>query len=350
MNYTYLLRCADNSLYCGWTNHLAERVEAHNAGKGAKYTKGRGPVTLAYFESFETKEEALRREAAIKKLTRAEKEALIKQIQNPVQAADRRPLRIIISPAKKMRMQTDDQPWKGLPCYLSRAEMLLTQLKGMTEAQLKELFQANDAITHENYRRFQDMELTKNLTPALLSYVGIQYQYMAPQIFSREQWNYVCEKLRILSGFYGILRPDDGIVPYRLELQAKLKTKHGSDLYKFWQDQIYQELAASHPAKPERQGTCILNLASKEYSKAVEPFLKQEDLFITCIFGTEINGKVKVKATEAKMARGEMVRFLAETGIEDITAAKKFNRLNYCFCPEKSGEKEYVFIKRKEYD
>lgn len=76
MNYTYLLRCADSTLYCGWTNHLAERVKAHNAGRGAKYTKGRRPVSLVYYEVFDTKEEAMRREAAIKRMTKQEKEAL----------------------------------------------------------------------------------------------------------------------------------------------------------------------------------------------------------------------------------------------------------------------------------
>ncbi len=73
MNYTYLLLCADGTLYCGWTNRLEERIEAHNSGKGAKYTKSRRPVKLVYFEAFATKEEAMRREAAIKRMTRAEK-------------------------------------------------------------------------------------------------------------------------------------------------------------------------------------------------------------------------------------------------------------------------------------
>lgn len=77
MNYTYLLKCADNSLYCGWTNELDRRIKAHNDGKGAKYTKGRRPVSLAYYEIFNTKEEALRREAAIKKLSRKDKLELI---------------------------------------------------------------------------------------------------------------------------------------------------------------------------------------------------------------------------------------------------------------------------------
>lgn len=75
-NYTYLLRCADGTLYCGWTNDLKKRVAAHNAGMGAKYTKPRLPVELAYYETYATKQEAMRREAEIKRLTRQEKLAL----------------------------------------------------------------------------------------------------------------------------------------------------------------------------------------------------------------------------------------------------------------------------------
>lgn len=77
MNYTYLLECADQTLYCGWTNDLEKRLNAHNQGTGAKYTKPRRPVTLVYYEEFQTKEEAMRREAAIKKLNRIQKKALI---------------------------------------------------------------------------------------------------------------------------------------------------------------------------------------------------------------------------------------------------------------------------------
>lgn len=79
MNYTYLLECADKTLYCGWTNDLEKRVKAHNSGHGARYTRPRRPVTLIYFEEFETKSEAMRREAAIKKLSRKEKAELIKE-------------------------------------------------------------------------------------------------------------------------------------------------------------------------------------------------------------------------------------------------------------------------------
>lgn len=77
MNYTYMVRCKDNSLYTGWTNNLEKRIEAHNIGKGAKYTKTRGPVELVYYEQFETKEEAMSREYAIKQMTKKQKEKLV---------------------------------------------------------------------------------------------------------------------------------------------------------------------------------------------------------------------------------------------------------------------------------
>ena len=77
MNYTYMLKCNDGTLYTGWTNDLEKRVEAHNSGKGAKYTKARRPVELAYYEEFETKEQAMKREYAIKQLGRKEKQKLI---------------------------------------------------------------------------------------------------------------------------------------------------------------------------------------------------------------------------------------------------------------------------------
>lgn len=79
MNYTYIIRCSDNTLYTGWTNNLEKRIKDHSNGKGAKYTRGKGPVELAYYEEFETKEEALKREMAIKKLSRQQKLQLIKK-------------------------------------------------------------------------------------------------------------------------------------------------------------------------------------------------------------------------------------------------------------------------------
>ena len=82
MNYAYLVRCSDNSLYAGWTNNIERRIKSHNDGTGAKYTKSRRPVTLAYLEEFETKSEAMKREAALKKMTHKQKEELVAEWEN----------------------------------------------------------------------------------------------------------------------------------------------------------------------------------------------------------------------------------------------------------------------------
>ena len=91
MNYMYLVKCADGTLYCGWTNCLERRMEAHNSGNGAKYTKSRRPVSLVYYEEFASREEAMRREAAVKRLSRRQKEELIRGWQAPPAALMERP-------------------------------------------------------------------------------------------------------------------------------------------------------------------------------------------------------------------------------------------------------------------
>ena len=140
-------------------------------------------------------------------------------------------MRIIISPAKKMNVDCDSLPWRNLPQMLPRSEELLETLRAMTGAELKALWKCNDALASLNIERLSSMNLKERLTPAILAYEGIQYQYMAPNVFTAVQYAYIEEHLRILSGFYGILRPFDGVTPYRLEMQAKLETRKGKDLY-----------------------------------------------------------------------------------------------------------------------
>ncbi len=183
-------------------------------------------------------------------------------------------------------------------CFLSRAEELKRYIQGLDLDQARKLWQCNEKIALLNYGRFKEMDLERRLTPALLSYEGIQYQYMAPGVFEQGQWDYVQEHLRILSGFYGILKPLDGIVPYRLEMQAKVELPSGiKSLYDYWGSSICRELAADE--------TLIVNLASKEYSRAVEPYLEAHIDYVTCVFGTLAEDgtgglKVKVKATEPR--------------------------------------------------
>lgn len=247
-------------------------------------------------------------------------------------------MKVIISPAKKMRVDTDNAEAVGVPVYIKDTTRLLELLKGYSLEELQKLFAANKDITRLNYDRYQTMNLEERLTPAVLSYVGLQYQSMAPSVFTSSQWEYVKRHLNILSGFYGVLNACDGVVPYRLEMQAKLPVDGCRDLYEFWGDRLYRKLLDHDKV--------IINLASKEYSKAVEPYIEPGVRWITCVFAEEKDGKPKVKATAAKMARGGMVRWMAEHQVEDVETIKGFDEGGYEFREESSSETQWVFVKK----
>ena len=145
-------------------------------------------------------------------------------------------MKIIISPAKKMKTDTDSIVRKDLPVFLAETEKLKAWIGTLSYEEAKKLWACNDKIARENFERFRDMDLRRGLTPAILSYDGIQYTYMAPSVFEEGQFDYVQENLRILSGFYGVLKPMDGVVPYRLEMQAKASVDGHRNLYDFWGD------------------------------------------------------------------------------------------------------------------
>lgn len=127
-------------------------------------------------------------------------------------------MKIIISPAKKMNVIEEFEGTLTKPSLLDETSILCQALKKLTFHQLQALWKCSQKLAAVNYERLQNMDLKTNLSPALLAYEGLQYQYMAPQIFTGSQWEYVLHNLRILSGFYGVLKPFDGVVPYRLEM------------------------------------------------------------------------------------------------------------------------------------
>lgn len=246
-------------------------------------------------------------------------------------------MQIIISPTKKMRVDNDDIGAASLPVFLAKTEELLAALRALDYKALQNLWQCNDAIAELNYNRLQKMDLRRNLTPAVFSYDGLQYQHLAPNVLDEAALAYLDKHLKILSGFYGILKAFDGVGPYRLEMQARLACGGAKNLYAFWGRSLYDELVKNDGE--------VLNLASKEYSKAVEPYIAGGVRFVTCVFGSLQNGKIKVKATEAKMARGEMVRRCAENNVQHIDDVKNFTVNGYSFDEELSTETEFVFLK-----
>jgi len=245
---------------------------------------------------------------------------------------------VIVSPAKKMNVNTDSFPVEALPPFIEETKQIMEWMKALPLSDAKKLWKCNDKLAELNFMRFQEMSLESGLTPAILAYEGIQYQYMAPSVFTSHALEYIKKHLRILSGFYGVLSPFDGVVPYRLEMQAKATIDGSKDLYEFWENKIYMALVENDRV--------ILNLVSKEYSKCIESYLTKNDRFITCVFGEISNGKVIQKGTMAKMARGEMVRFLAENQIDNPEDVKQFRGLFYEYNKELSSDNEYVFLRK----
>ena len=247
-------------------------------------------------------------------------------------------MKILISPAKKMRTDTDTLSPQALPAFLPETERLLSTLRSLSRQELKQLWRCSDAITDLNVERLARMELGKGLTPALLSYQGIQYQYMAPGVFTQAQLEYVGEHLRILSGFYGVLRPFDGVSPYRLEMQAKVKAPFCKNLYDFWGDSLGEFLL--------QEDSVLVNLASEEYAKAVRPAVAGKGRFVTCVFAEEPEpGRLVEKGVYVKMARGEMVRFAAEHNVQSPEGLQGFSRLGYAFDSQRSTGDTYLFCR-----
>lgn len=254
-------------------------------------------------------------------------------------------MKIILSPAKKMNMDLDTIEYTRLPEFLPQTEEILAWMMSKSHAELQKLWGCNDKIAQQNFERLEHMNLREQLTPAVLSYEGIAYRYMAPAVFEDSQFDYIQKHLRILSAFYGVLRPFDGVTPYRLEMQAKAAIGGQKDLYAFWGKRLYDAV--------RDESGIIINLASKEYAKCIENYLTDADRSITITFCEKSGDKLVTKGTYAKMARGEMVRFMAENKIENPAQIRSFDRLGYVFRENLSSETEYVFervVQEKDVD
>ena len=226
-------------------------------------------------------------------------------------------------------IQDEDLAPKTTPVFLSKTEALLEKLRGMSAEQLQHMYRCNDKILAENIKRIETMNLHKNLSPAL--YSGLAFQHLSATSLCRDELDYLQEYFRILSGFYGVLKPMDGITPYRLEMLSVFPD--ASNLYDYWNDALYHEL----------DDDVIINLASEEYSRCIKEYLQESDRMINIVFGEFKNGKLITKATKAKMARGDMIWYMAQNHITDPEDIKKFSE-HYRYAEELSNATHFVFI------
>ena len=267
-------------------------------------------------------------------------------------------LQAIISPAKQMRIAQDAFAPQGIPPFPTATERLRQELLRIEREQgadgLKKLWRVNDKLLNQNIERLHGLtpvldegqldepDVARAVSAAAFSYVGIQYQSLAPEVLDLDALSWLQDHLWILSGFYGCARPLDAVQPYRLEMGAKLSLDGARDLYGFWSDKLARAIAPSdagsdgQPPAPDA-GCTVVNLASAEYARAVLPHLRATDRVVTCIFGEELRaGKPVQRATASKIARGSMVRWMAEHNIEDARELKGFD-IGYRYDPKLSA-------------
>ena len=243
-------------------------------------------------------------------------------------------MKIILSPAKQMKEEDGLESWTK-PVFHNEAAEILQALKAHTPQERQKIWNCSAKLAAQNERRLSAMDLSRGHSPALFSYRGLAYSYLAADALTDAQLQYLQEHLRILSGLYGVLRPMDGIVSYRLEMAAPLAVSGHADLYSFWKDKIAAEVM--------REDAVAVNLASREYSEAVEAHLKDGQKLIHIVFLHKANGSLVTKGTLAKMARGSMVRWLAEKQITDVEEIRAY-RDGYSFSQAHSDASHYVFL------
>lgn len=244
---------------------------------------------------------------------------------------------VIISPAKNMRaVQMDGLPFT-LPAFGEEALFLARKIQQLSPWQLESLMKINPSLALKAFEDFAAFPSGGAGTAALLAYYGLQYKNIDPLSLTLEDFAFAKEHLRILSGLYGVLRPTDAVLPYRLEMQCKTPfLSQEKNLYQFWGSRLHQHLF--HSGQP------VLNLASAEYAKAVSPFLSSQNTMVTCDFMVHKLGKLRVLATSAKMARGQMVRWIIQNRITRIEQVQGFCWDGYCFVPRLSTPCRFVFV------
>ena len=247
----------------------------------------------------------------------------------------------IISPAKNMKPRREGTKPATLPIFLDNAREINRVLRQYSPLDLQVLMKINEKLAADSFERNQLMKFDDNGTAAVETYDGIQYKYMDPHTFREEAKEFAQNHLRILSGAYGSHRPYDSIYEYRLEMMTKMSVAGKKDLYAYWGDALYEQLKADMDSSP----FVVFNLASEEYGKCIRSHLKAGDRFITVLFQVCHKGSWKVQATAAKMARGQMVRYIMEHGIDTPEEAVGFCADDWCFEPELSDWETFVFRK-----
>lgn len=253
-------------------------------------------------------------------------------------------MKVLLSPAKNLdftkSLKTD---LSSTPVFLKEAQELMGKLKKLSPKKIQSMMHLSTDLAELNHTRFQnwtsDVELSAEHNHAIAVFNGEVYRGFDAMTLSKEELQRAQNNLRILSGLYGILKPLDVIAPYRLEMGTKWSvTPSKKNLYQFWGNKVTNQL------KLELDDNIIVNLASTEYAKVVQPKLIKGRI-VTPIFKEFKNGEYKVIMIFAKRARGTMARYIIENDITNVEEIKYFNVDGYRFDENLSKGDEWVFTR-----
>lgn len=251
---------------------------------------------------------------------------------------------VVVSPAKKLDWSERDQEM-SFPAFQSDAIALNAVARELSVADLMKLMHISEDLAKLNYDRFRDFASdpqTTDLRPAALAFAGDTYQGLEAGSLEPEEMAWAQDHFRILSGLYGLLRPLDGMQPYRLEMGSRLKNPRGKNLYEYWGSQISEALNAQ---AAEVGAEVLVNCASQEYFGAVDlKTLKPQ--VVTPVFMEDKNGTPKVVSFYAKRARGAMARYVIQNRITDVAALQDFDSGGYAYQPELSDPLNPVFLRQ----
>ena len=252
-------------------------------------------------------------------------------------------MKIIISPAKSLDFETKSPTsLHTQPRFLEQSEKLNKKLKTLSKKNISELMKISEALSALNYDRNQTWKTPfspDNAKQAIYSFTGEVFRGIDVHTLEEEKIPLLQDRLRILSGLYGILKPLDLIQPYRLEMGTKLPVGNTKNLYKFWDDTVAKSLNDEL-----KDGELLVNLASTEYFKVLPKKVLKVPM-ITPVFKDFKNGEYKTVMTFAKKARGLVVRYIIDNNIKTIDGLKNFNKESYCFSEEMSTKNELLFTR-----
>ena len=253
-------------------------------------------------------------------------------------------MKIVLSPAKSLDFETKLPTTRGTqPQYLDTAIKINRKMSRMTKDEVAKLMDISDKLADLNYGRYKDFqeEHTKeNSRPAMYAFNGDVYTGLDAFSIPVEKLDVLQDKLRILSGLYGVLKPLDLIQPYRLEMGTNVGLYSKKNLYEIWQKKVTDSLN-----KEMEKNDLFINLASNEYFKAVDT-KKLKANVITPVFKDFSNGKLKIVSFFAKKARGAMVRYIIDKNVESVEEMKGFDYEGYKFSEnETKNNAELVFTR-----